>query len=105
MEDKTKYYEEMVRNRRELHKRPEEGWTEFETTYFVVSFLRNLGLPVTVGKANINESEVLGRDPQLVKDGMVRALKHGVPQSFLDETADDGFPRRHGLRARSRDGR
>ena len=86
MEDKTKYYEEMVRNRRELHKRPEEGWTEFETTYFVVSFLRNLGLPVTVGKANINESEVLGRDPQLVKDGMVRALKHGVPQSFLDET-------------------
>ena len=86
MEDKTKYYEEMVRNRRELHKRPEEGWTEFETTYFVVSFLRNLGLPVTVGKANINESEVLGRDPQLVKDGMVRALNHGVPQSFLDET-------------------
>ena len=86
MEDKTKYYEEMVRNRRELHKRPEEGWTEFETTYFVVSFLRKLGLPVTVGKANINESEVLGRDPQLVKDGMVRALKHGVPQSFLDET-------------------
>ena len=86
MEDKTQYYEEMVRNRRELHKRPEEGWTEFETTYFVVSFLRKLGLPVTVGKANINESEVLGRDPQLVKDGMVRALKHGVPQSFLDET-------------------
>ena len=41
MEDNTKYYEEMVRNRRELHKRPEEGWTEFETTYFVVSFSRS----------------------------------------------------------------
>lgn len=86
MEDNTKYYEEMVRNRRELHKRPEEGWTEFETTYFVVEFLKKLGLDVSIGKANINEKEVLGRDPQLVRDGMARALKHGVPQEFLDAT-------------------
>lgn len=86
MEDNTKYYEEMVRNRRELHKRPEEGWTEFETTYFVVEFLKKLGLEVSIGKANINEKEVLGRDPQLVRDGMARALKHGVPQEFLDAT-------------------
>lgn len=86
MEDNTRYCEEMVRNRRALHKRPEEGWTEFETTYFVVKRLRALGLQVAVGKANINEAEVLGRDPQLVKDGMMRALKQGVPQAFLDET-------------------
>lgn len=86
MEDNTKYYEEMVRNRRELHKRPEEGWTEFETTYFVVEFLKKLGLDVSIGKANINEKEVLGRDPQIVRDGMARALKHGVPQEFLDAT-------------------
>ena len=44
------------------------------------------GLQVAVGNANINEAEVLGRDPQLVKDGMMRALKQGVPQAFLDET-------------------
>ena len=69
MEDKTKYYEEMVRNRRELHKRPEEGWTEFETTYFVVSFLRKLGLPVTVGKANIS---VLGMSTSLTGESPER---------------------------------
>ena len=30
------YTEEMVGIRRHLHKRPEEGWTEFETTWFIV---------------------------------------------------------------------
>lgn len=36
-----KYIEEMVCSRRKLHKIPEEGWTEFQTTYFVVEFLRS----------------------------------------------------------------
>ena len=82
----TSYTDDLVRIRRHLHRRPEEGWTEFETTWFVVDTLRKLGLPVTVGKANINVNEVLGRDEDLVKSAMQRALAHGVPQSFLDET-------------------
>lgn len=81
-----KYIDEMVSNRRKLHKIPEEGWTEFQTTYFVVEFLRKLNLPVSLGKANINLSEVLGRDETLVKDAIQRALKAGVPQSFIDKT-------------------
>lgn len=80
------YTDDMVAIRRRLHKRPEEGWTEFETTYFVYRYLTELGLPVTVGKANICEKEVLGRDPQLVADAMKRAASHGVPQAFLDKT-------------------
>ena len=83
------YVNEMVAHRRHLHKRPEEGWTEFETTYYIVDQLRKMGIPVTVGKANINENEVLGRDPQLVEDGIARALNHGVPQAFIDEC--DGY--------------
>lgn len=50
MEDNTRYCEEMVRNRRALHKRPEEGWTEFETTYFVVKRLRRSAWQVAVGR-------------------------------------------------------
>ena len=80
------YTEEMVGIRRHLHKRPEEGWTEFETTWFIVQRLRKLGLPVTIGKANICESEVLGRDPLLVSDAMKRAAAHGVPEEFLKAT-------------------
>lgn len=48
------YVREMVANRRTLHKRPEEGWTEFETTYFLASRLRALGLRVLLGRAAIN---------------------------------------------------
>ncbi len=51
------YKKELIAIRRQLHKRPEEGWTEFETTYFITKFLRELGLPVTVGIANVNEKE------------------------------------------------
>lgn len=80
------YIEDMVRIRREMHRRPEEGWTEFETTYKVVTYLRALGLEVRVGIANINVNEVLGRDETLVRDAMKRALAQGVLQSFLDET-------------------
>ena len=73
------FVKEMVEARRCLHKRPEEGWTEFETTWFIVRRLKALGLQVTIGKANICESEVLGRDPVLVSDAMKRAAAHGVP--------------------------
>ena len=77
------FVKEMVEARRCLHKRPEEGWTEFETTWFIAKRLKALGLQVTIGKANICESEVLGRDPVLVSDAMKRAAAHGVPEDFL----------------------
>lgn len=83
------YVREMVANRRTLHKRPEEGWTEFETTYFLASRLRALGLRVLLGRAAINPDAVMGRDPKLVEAAIERALAHGVPQSFIDET--EGF--------------
>ena len=38
-----KYIEEMIQTRRALHKRPELGWTEFETTYLVAQRLKELG--------------------------------------------------------------
>lgn len=78
------FVKEMVEARRCLHKRPEEGWTEFETTWFIAKRLKALGLQVTIGKANICESEVLGRDPVLVSDAMKRAAAHGVPEELSE---------------------
>lgn len=83
------YINDMVANRRKLHQRPEEGWTEFETTWFVTDYLRNLGLEVQVGRAVIHPDHVLGRDPILVEDAIQRALQHGVPADFIDEL--DGY--------------
>ena len=49
----SSYYSAMVAHRRQIHARPEEGWTEFETTWHVAKYLRELGLDVQVGKAVI----------------------------------------------------
>ena len=38
------YVEEMIATRRKIHQTPEEGWTEFQTTWLVAERLRALGL-------------------------------------------------------------
>ena len=80
------YVEEMIATRRKIHQTPEEGWTEFQTTWLVVERLRALGLKVLLGTQVINPKAVMGRDPKLVEAAVKRALATGVPQSFIDET-------------------
>lgn len=77
---------QMVADRRCLHQRPEEGWCEFETTYFVASRLESLGFEVLVGTDVVEPSAALGRDEAKVMAARSRALAAGVPQAFLDKT-------------------
>ena len=79
--------EEMIATRRRIHRRPEEGWTEFETNWLVVERLRAIGgFDILLGTKVINPAAVMGRNEALVKEAAERALAHGVPQSFIDET-------------------
>lgn len=71
--------------REQLHRRPEEGWTEFETTWLITNYLRKLGLSVKVGLANILPSAVMGRNEATVEQAQQRALLNGVPVEFLGE--------------------
>lgn len=80
------YVEGMVADRRRLHRHPEEGWLEFETTYFIAERLRSLGFEVRLGTDVICPEAVMGRDPAAVEKAMERARAAGVPQDFLDET-------------------
>ena len=77
---------ELVETRRRIHRRPEEGWTEFETTRLVAGRLEALGLRVLLGTDVIRPEAVMGRDPKLVEKAVERALAHGVEQSFIDRT-------------------
>ena len=75
--------------RRRLHRRPEEGWTEFESTWTVVSALKAMGCEVVTG-ADLSEPEaVMGRDAAKVEAAQRRALEAGVPEAFL--TSLDGW--------------
>lgn len=44
------YKDQMVKDRRWLHEHPEEGWCEFETTYFIVKRIEELGLKAVVSR-------------------------------------------------------
>ncbi len=86
MDTREAHVERMIATRRALHQNPEEGWTEFETTWFLVKELRALGLKVLVGRAIIDPAHVMGRSEKLVAEAMERARKNGVPEDFLEET-------------------
>jgi len=82
--DKT-LFDEMIATRRAIHKRPEEGWTEFETTWFVVNRLKEIGYTtILTGTQIIEPTCVLGRSEKVVNDAIERAIKQGVPQDFID---------------------
>ena len=75
--------------RRRLHRRPEEGWTEFESTWTVVSALKAMGCEVVTGADLIEPEAVMGRDAAKVEAAQRRALEAGVPEAFL--TSLDGW--------------
>ena len=39
----TIYHDQLINIRRQLHQNPEEGWSEFTTTAFLVQTLRGYG--------------------------------------------------------------
>ncbi len=79
-------FDEMIATRRRLHTTPEEGWTEFETTWLIVSRLREIGYgKVLFGRQILNPDSVLGRNEALVKREIERAVADGVPASFIEE--------------------
>ena len=80
------YIEEMIQDRRRLHRRPELGWTEFETTALIVKRLRRLGFQVLLGTHYLNPKFIMGRDESAVEQAMQRALENGVDEAFLNET-------------------
>ena len=51
-----KHLEEMISYRRKFHQFPEEGWTEFETTYFIVSKIKTDGIRNHLDRETNNQS-------------------------------------------------
>ena len=70
------YIKEMIQTRRAIHRRPEVGWTEFETMWIVCSQLQKWGIPYLLGTKVINPSFVMGRYETEVKDAIQRAIRH-----------------------------
>ena len=53
--------EELVTGRRDLHRYPEPGWTEFRTAAKVAKALKELGYGVAMGREAVAEAAMMGR--------------------------------------------
>ena len=81
----TAYHDQLIEIRRRLHQNPEEGWSEFTTTAFIVQTLRGYGYEVLLGRKVVDPDACLGREESVVKAGIERARRNGVSEELLAE--------------------
>lgn len=79
------YHDQLINIRRLLHQNPEEGWSEFTTTAFLVTTLRSYGYDVLTGRKVVAPEACLGREESVVKAGLERARRNGVSEELLSE--------------------
>ena len=79
------YHDQLINIRRQLHQNPEEGWSEFTTTAFLVTTLRGYGYDVLTGRKVVAPEACLGREESVVKAGLERARRNGVCEELLSE--------------------
>ena len=77
--------EKIIQWRRELHRHPEEGWTEFWTTGFVARQLADMGLGPRVGQEVIDPAARMGLPaPEVEARARQRALAEGLEPYWLE---------------------
>ncbi len=80
---------EVINIRRQIHRHPELGFEEFETSKIVATYLKELGLEVQEGIAKTGVVAVLrSNNPQATKTLLIRADMDALP---LQEETDEPF--------------
>ena len=78
----------LIERRRDLHRHPENGWTEFRTASLVITRLRQLGYEVQFGRDVLAESERMGVPAEpVLTTASERALREGAPQELVEKMA------------------
>lgn len=77
--------ENMIKRRRDFHRYPEEGWTEYRTTVKVAEILKALGYEVKLGRDVCSENGKMGVPKKdVLRQCENRALEEGVSPEYLD---------------------
>ena len=80
--------DEMVERRRDLHRHPETGWTEFRTASMIIGELKNLGYDVKFGADVIDEKSMMGVPSEAeLADYMQRAISEGADPELVKKMA------------------
>ncbi|QJQ96314.1 MULTISPECIES: amidohydrolase [Halomonadaceae] len=74
----------LIALRRRLHRNPEEGFTEYWTTFQIYEELKHLPFDFHFGKEVLISDARMGVPPdELLQENEARALEQGVPEDFL----------------------
>ena len=77
---------QLVKWRREFHRFPEIGWSEFWTTSRIADYLEDLGcFEIFFGKQIINQDFVRGRKQAVVDKGLANAKAYGANEKWLEK--------------------
>ena len=80
--------DEMVERRRDLHRHPETGWTEFRTASMIIGELKKLGYDVKFGADVIDEKSMMGVPSEVeLADYMQRAINEGADPELVKKMA------------------
>lgn len=83
--------EKIILYRRDFHKYPELGWTEFRTASIIAKSLSDLGYEVKYGREIFLETDRMGLPSQeVLEQNYKRALNQGAKREFM-EKIKDGF--------------
>lgn len=80
--------DELITKRRDLHKHPEPGWTEFRTASMVIKELQALGYEVHYGAEIMDEKAMMGLpSTEHLKNCMERAISEGADAELVKAMA------------------
>lgn len=84
----TERADKLIACRRDLHRHPESGWTEFRTTSIIASALLDLGYEVKLGEQVICRASMMGVPPeQELQAQMERAITQGADPTLVQQMA------------------
>ena len=87
-QDLKKKVEELIPNlakvRRDLHKHPESGWTEFRTASMAIKKMQQLGYTITMGEKAVCREAMMGvPSADALKAHMERAIAQGADPELV----------------------
>ena len=77
--------EALIERRRDLHRHPEPGWTEFRTASIVATTLESIGYEVITGEEAIAKGSMMGLpSADVLREAAERAASEGAEPRWLE---------------------
>lgn len=85
IKEKVKEIEpQLIARRRDLHKHPEPGWTEFRTAAIAMKRMKELGYTITYGVNAVKKEEMMGvPSKEVLEKEQKRAIEQGADPEFV----------------------